>query len=204
MSNLIPEVGSSGIYKLRAPFNTRLAQDLRYTCIAVRRLADIVAAGGDPKDLHYTSNGLSDAQYDADVANGVCIVTLQSDGSGVVYVPSSYIESYPSMGGVPYRAIALVVSLGAIPDSLDLTYLKTRIRGVVKDTIGVDRELQTVTTSPVSLIEQGTHETLEAARLAIVSESNTDYARALAAETALASARQHIAELEAYIRSQQP
>lgn len=201
---ILPIIGTTGLYNLKAPFETALMANTPYTCIAVRRLSDIVAAGGEPQVEYYQPYNLSDDAYQADLANDVCIISLQAAGSETVYVPSSYLASYPDIGGVPYTVLALAINIGALPDALDLTYLKTKLNADIVEVLGVDTTINVAAISRPSLMPYDMHNSLEAARQAKITAVKTDYAKYLEAQTALDQARTRIAELEAYILANQP
>ena len=86
---IIPPIETVGIWDLAAPFDSKLLSTqngaannkIPYTLIAIRKLSDILAAGGDPETDHYTSNSLDHARYVADFNANSSILSLQ-DGSG--------------------------------------------------------------------------------------------------------------------------
>ena len=195
----IPLIGVTGLYSVLSPFNASVNSSIPHTCIGVRTIADILAAGGDPYSSYYSAFGLTKEIFQNDVTSGVAIVSLQSPNGNVFYVPSSYINSFPDIGGVPYTVLALAVELGALPDSLDLTFLKQRIVDVVKETIGVDTTVHTVAVSNPSLIPYNDSRALEAARNANISIVKTDHAMYLEEVNKNNLAVQRIAELEKYI-----
>jgi hypothetical protein len=199
--NIIPSVGVSGLWSLASPFNSKLLPNIPYTCIAIRKLSDIVAAGGNPEADYYAINGLDNNRYISDLNNGACIITLQGGSGSIVYVPSTSINNYPDIGGVPYTVLALAINLGAIPDSLDLSYLKYRVGDVVRDTIGIQPNVNVVAISPTTLVNDRDAKAIEAARLANIGTVVTDYAKYLQAAAELNSARQKIQELESFILS---
>jgi hypothetical protein len=199
--NVIPSVGVSGLWSLASPFNSKLLPNIPYTCIAIRKLSDIVAAGGNPEADYYAINGLDNNRYISDLNNGACIITLQGGSGSIVYVPSTSINNYPDIGGVPYTVLALAINLGAIPDSLDLSYLKYRVGDVVRDTIGIQPNVNVVAISPTTLVNDRDAKAIEAARLANIGTVVTDYAKYLQAAAELNSARQKIQELESFILS---
>lgn len=203
MSNYIPAVGTSGIYTLLSPFDNALTPNVAYTCVSVRRLGDIIAAGGNPLKTYYLDNSLTKEIYETDVTNNACIVSLQGPGGLTVCVPSSYIKSYPDIGGVPYSVIAMAISLGAIPTSMDLSYISNQIVELVRDTIGIDSEVKLVEIAEPSLLTYDDSKALEIARKAKIATTMTDRAMYLDASSKLASARQKIAMLETYIKSLQ-
>lgn len=200
-TNYIPPVGTRGLYRLLAPFDTLLLPNVAYRCAAVRSLSEIVAAGGNPEADYYTPAGLTTEKYLADAGEGVCIVSLQTSANNTVHVPSSHIASYPNLGGVPYSALVLAISLGAVPDSLDLTYIKSKIADTVRENLGIDSTVKTVVVSHPTLLTDVEHTTIEAARRARVGTVVTDYSRYIEAAAQRDSAYQKISELEAYINS---
>lgn len=197
----IPPIGVSGIWSLSSPFKEKLQANVPYTLIAIRKLSDILNAGGDPEADYYTVNSLDITKYTTDFNNDVSILSLQHGGNAIVYVPSSYVMSYPDIGGVPYTSLALTIPIGAIPDSLDLSYLKTRLTAVVAETIGVTATVQTVAVSNKTLLTTADAQAAETARQAKVNTTMTDYAMYLQAAAQRDSALQKIQALEQYFFS---
>lgn len=199
-TSLIPEVGATGVYSLTAPFDTLLVANASYSCLAVRQLEDIIAAGGDPYQQYYAPQSISQDQYKSDLNERVCIVTLQASSGAVVYVPSSYIKSFPAKGGVPYTNLMLAVDLGAMPDYVDLTFLKQQIANLVKTTVGLTNVLiQTVVVSPTTNLSQADHTLAEAARLANITNTQTPEAQVIALTRQLQAAQLAYANLEAFV-----
>lgn len=200
MSTVIPELNASGVYTLLAPFDTMLVSGLVYTCIATRKLADFTALGLDPKSKYYDPYGIPDARYISDVAAGVCIVSLQSTGGDLVYVPSSYIKSFPKGGGIPYTPLVLGVSLGAIPDTLDLSYLNTQITALISDTIGVVPEIKPVAVGNTAQVDVDVHRSLEASRLVNITNNKTDRAKLIELQTRYNSLQQKYDQLALWVK----
>jgi len=202
--SLTPPVGASGLFRLASPFEQDLIPGVNYTCIAVRKFADIQKLGIDPYATFYVPNGLAESIYVTDVANGECIVTLRSNGGAFLYVPTSYILSYPNMGGIPYTAIVLGVSLGAIPNYVDLTAVKVAIANVVHDMFGVTPQIQQAAISETKNMSIADANAIESARLAEITNNQTDRAMYLAAQAQLTAALAKIQELESYIATTLP
>lgn len=177
---LIPPIGTAGIYDLKAPFGAKLQPRVSYKCEAVRKISDFVEAGIDPYEEFYLPIGLSEASYQSDLLNNACIVSLQSSSGHWVRVPTTYINSYPNVNGVPYRGMVLGVELGPIPEYMDLTAVKAAIAGVVRDVLGVRPSVKEVTITSTQNFSQQDHDTLEATRAALVVNSDTDRAKLLA------------------------
>jgi hypothetical protein len=205
-TNLIPELGAAGVFTLTAPFNNALMANASYTCIAIRQLEDIIAAGGDPYTQYYQpreqTSGDLQAQYQADLGNGVCIITLQQSSGAVAYVPSSFVASYPSKGGVPYTNLMMAVDLGAMPTYVDLTFLKQQIANLVKTTVGLTSVLiQTVVVSPTTNLSASDHARAEAARQANITITNTPESQVIALTKQLQTLQGQYANLEAFVNA---
>ena len=198
--SVVPSVGSTGSYALKAPFDKSILATRSYTCIAVRRLDEIIAAGDDPYSKYYFQPyQLTLEEYKRDLATGVSIVTLRAEGGSNVYVPSSYVESFPIAGGVAYRNMGLLVDLKAISDQLDLAPLKKKISDLVTSIIGVVPTIKEASLSnPVNQSVED-HKRIEAARLKMVTDRETDYARAQRLLKENETLRAKIQELEKYI-----
>ena len=202
--NLIPPIGAAGLYKLSAPYNTTVNLNISYACMAVRKISDIIALGMDAFKTYYEPYGIDKTTYENDLTSGVCIVSLQSNGGLWVYVPSSFIESYPQVNGVSYASMAMMVHLGALPDSLNLGFLRNTVSDVVKATLGVIPDVQMVVTSPKTLVSQDNHMAAETARLQSVSNNTTDYSSSQKYQDENAQLRARITQLEAYIIENMP
>lgn len=202
MSNMIPQIGATGKYQLRAPFDTQVKENVLYTCIAVRRLSDFIENGRDPKALFYDANGLTDNDWAHDSADpDTCIATLSTKAGQWIYVPTSYIVTYPDGGGIPYTVRILGINLGAIPDTLDLSNLMTSIQNLVKDTIGIDSTAQMVAASETKLLTKEDSDAIESARLDLVTVNKTDYATNIALQNLVQDQVGQIEALQDYIAS---
>lgn len=200
MNQFIPDIGSSGLFSLGAPFDNALTANVSYNCTAIRSLKEVTAAGEDTFNTYYLPKEISEATYNEHLAAGVYLVTLQSGTGAIVYVPSAYILSAPNVSGVKYGSMMLGVSLGALADSVSLEALKTSIANLVSDMIGVTPTLKEMVVSQVSLISQTDHEAIEIARQARITLVKTDYARLREVTIQRDTALQTIAQLNAYIK----
>lgn len=197
---LIPPIGAAGIYQLGAPYNGLLTTGVSYTCNAIRQMGDFVKRGVDPYTEYYKPYNLSEQVYTNDVQAGVSIVSLRSSGGHWVYVPTSYILSYPNIGGISYTGLVLAANLGPVPDYLDLTALKAKIRDVIIERIGIQTtEITTVAVTEKKLLTQADHIAIEAARAQNISDITTDYSKYLSEKNRADSLQTRLAELEAYV-----
>lgn len=176
-----PPLRARGRYVLASPWVANPAK--LYTTVAIRGFEDLFTLGIDVYNTYYLPMGLIDGQsgfsFSAEQANKADIITLQSDDGEVIYVPDTYIQSYPNMGEVKYSHVVLSISLGPLPDQNDLTNVKAVLADQVAQVYGITPtvvEHRAASTSNPSATE---HEALEAARVAAITVLETDHAKAL-------------------------
>ncbi len=201
---LRPPVDVTGIYTLAAPFAQYVVPNVPYTCIAIRKFTDLIKKGEDPYQLYYAPMQMTLQEYQTDFNSGECLVTLRSADGQFIYVPTSKILGYPNQGGISYTALVLGIRLGAIPDGLDLTPLRTKLAAVCHDYIGVTPQIQQAAISKTVQKSAADHAVLEAARQAQITERQTDAAKLLAAQQTIAQQAVLIAQLQTYIQTRIP
>jgi hypothetical protein len=196
---LHPEVGMKGTLQALAPFNTVVHPHIQYECMAVESLTSVLAAGENAYDLYYKPYGLTQAQYDADLAQRVKLITLQSFQGQYLKVPSSYLSGLPDPSGVPYRMFGLSVALTALPSAVSLTTLKQDIADLVLSRLGVTCDVQEFVYGGVSVLTTAQDERVKAARTQAMTgaPSYTILARQLVQDNA--ALLQRIQVLEQYV-----
>ena len=198
---VIPTVGSSGYFELKAPLDILIVQNERYTCKAVRNLSDYFASNEDPKTDIYTKYNIPEDEYTQDIKDDTYIVSLQSEKGHWLYVPVKYIVGYPITNGVPYRSIMIGISLPSIQADRDLSFLETDLTNLIKDALGVIPVIKQIETSRVVLVSKEKHDIVQAERNALSSSRVTDRSRYMSLMTDNQIALNKIRELEAYIKT---
>lgn len=199
MARITPPLRVKGVFQLRTPFSA--SPSVAYTVTAIRTFEEIRARATDPMVLVYEPVGLTAADYAADIEAGAAIITLQSSTGAPIYVPDTYIESYPNMGNVNYSHLVCSASLGPLPDSFDTTLLAQVVSGAISDFIGVSPVVNIGRAELTTVVSSEQHTQLTAARQGSVNNRVTDRARALAAESLAASRLTKIQALEAMVTS---
>jgi hypothetical protein len=177
MARITPPLGARGLFVLRAPFNAKATVVYRVT--GERSFEDLINRGVDPMKLVYDPVSLVEADYQADVAAGAAIITLMSDSEKAIYVPDTYIDSYPNMGVVPHSWMVATVDLGILPDSYDLTRLTQSVKQAVSDYIGVESTVSVATIPTTDAVTQEQAVADAAARSAAIAIRTTPYAENL-------------------------
>jgi uncharacterized protein (DUF885 family) len=144
---------------------------------------------------YYQPLGLAQSVYAADLAAGAALITLANDYAAPVYVPSTYITSYPDMGNVVYNHVVLSTSLGSLPDGVALDGVQEQIRTAVAAVIGVDPTVLVHTAPIKGVVSSAQHQDYEAARNAAITNRTTNASTILALQAQIAALQQTNATL---------
>lgn len=190
-----PPLFVTGRWDLEDPFV--VSAKAIYTCKAVRSFDDLWALGIDPFERYYVPKGIDRAAYEKDIRNLANIVTLMSDNYPTLYVPDTYIKSYPDSTTIPYRHVVLSLSLGAIPDSLVLDDFKDKIQQMAVASLGIETVVREHQAGNLSEgVDQLSHRVIEKNRLARIVDNQTEYAKLLSAKEEAAQLREYVGILE--------
>lgn len=200
MDHILPAIGSRGYYSLAAPFDTLAANNVEYTCQAIRRINDYLANNEDVKATLYLAQGLTEAVYEQDALENAYIVSLQSRQGHWLYVPYRYVLAYPSTNGVQYRSMMVGVSLPALPASQDLTAVLSDVKLMVDAWLGINCAVRLVETSKVMLVPHDVHIQKKIQRTMQTQGKVTLYAQNVALREENAALLAKLAQLEAYVK----
>lgn len=138
MARVTPPIGAIGVYTLKAPWNT--VAGMSYRCVSLRRAEELVKSGRDVFKTVYEPMGLTQETADLDAAQGMVLVGLLSTDGVRIYVPDTYIESYPDQSAVIYDYTVMSIDLGPQPSTVDLTMLLDEVKQLSADFTGIDIE----------------------------------------------------------------
>ncbi len=200
MSYILPPIGSSGVYVLSSPFDTKVPPLASLTCKAIRKISDYLASSEDPKTLCYINNGLTEDNYNEDAILDIDIVSLQSGEGQWLYIPASYIVTYPITNGIPYRSIALAIALPQLPVTQDISAMEADVANVIRDHIGVIPSVEVVETSRVINVSSEKHELSQTARR-LVMNNKSDRVKLAEANVLLGKLQTKVQELELFIKN---
>lgn len=188
-----PPIDRFGRYELAVPWTADPAKT--YTCEAIRSFPDCEERGLNVLEDIYVAMGLTQTEYDADLAVDPNIITLMADDGETIYVPDTYVVSYPNMGDITYSHVVLSASIGPIPDYVPLSLLTANISALCSDVIGIEPEVNVNKAPHAGTVTPDQHEASEAARLQAITIRETWRARALQLEQDLNAANQVIADM---------
>lgn len=197
--DLIPSIGMKGIWTTIAPFDTALTASTVYECVSVRKLADVIASGEDGYAKYYKPYAAPLTDYVNDARSGTCIISLVSGNGQWRYIPSNRILATPSMAGVKYNRLVMGITLGELPDTMDLSPLSEAVALAVHHFLAIDAPVQLIVTSATILKTQDDH----TARMASINASRdlnkNDYTRNVELTAEVLSLRNKLAIAERYI-----
>lgn len=172
IEQLIPTIGTTGIYKLNEPYASKIDPNIEYTCISTVNLSGMIAMGLNPKADIYLANGDTEENYNIDLELNRVIITLQSGKGDIVSVPNSSLIGMPDSNGINYLNIVLGISLSIIPEYLDLTDIKNTIKNEVFNKLGVESDVYEAVVGGSIMITHDKHELIETSREFNINNSN--------------------------------
>ncbi|MBN22494.1 MAG: hypothetical protein CL678_14515 [Bdellovibrionaceae bacterium] len=177
-----------------------------YSCKAIRSFDDIYKTGVDVFKSYYEPLGLTREDVEEGRQAGANIVTLMSrsvglanEQVGVIYVPDTHIVSYPDMSSYRYNHVVLSISLGAIPDYIQLDLLKDEMVAAASDVIGVESEVKVHVAESSGSVTPEEHDVWVAAREQAIANRGSEYGRILELQQQLQALQVKYDTLEQYV-----
>ncbi len=199
-NNLIPAVGTKGRYVLKPPFDAAMAPNKLYTLDADRTFGEIDTFGTNIYTQFYLPYSIPETQVSTDRAAGVRIITLMTDDSPPLYVPTSYVQSYPDLDYKPYNQYIAVLSLGPLADDTLFEPTVQALKNTTSEFLGVEPEVNIAFMPLSDIITPQQHDEQEVSRQAAISNRSTDYARLYEAQAQVALLQQRITILEKIVK----
>jgi len=154
---MTPTIGTKGTFTFAIPYKalTNPAQSLEV--VSVRLLTELQASGDDPLNNIYLASGATEADFGIDVANNISIITFRTDSNDYIYIPENKVVSDAMLTGIPYIEKTILVNLGHVPTTKDLTTVITNIADTVNTTIGITPDTQVLDTSSEIRVDSVKH-----------------------------------------------
>lgn len=143
MAKLTPKVNTSGKFKVKLPW--RINENTILTCIAIRSFEDIYNKNEDVYEVYYERYGATNGlevdgrpfDFEQERSHLPNIITLADPFGGVYYIPDTFIASMPTQSDIPYSERILSVSLGPMPDALEIDNIVTEVSELIKSKTGM-------------------------------------------------------------------
>lgn len=180
----LPAMNAKGRFELKEPFSCK--PDVIYEVTAIREFSDLYYQGVDVYREYYVPAGLLNGveykgttfNFNEEVIQFPSIVTLEGTDRTIIYVPSTYIVSFPEVSEAEtYSRLIMSVDLGALPDNLDLSGVIKEVNDMVSKRVGINAQavLSRAYTPTQPTWEQ--HVVLENTRLGNIKAIDNTYAQ---------------------------
>lgn len=142
MTYIIPPINTKGVFIFHPPYadDTNINKK-EYEVIEIRKIKALHDDGLDPLNSIYLKAGLTKEDFIEDLNTDVPIVTLSADGDQYLYIPADRIKEMPAIIGHTATERLVTLSLGLMPDDINLEMLYENIAIMVNDTISVKPDL---------------------------------------------------------------
>ena len=142
MTYIIPPINTKGVFIFHPPYadDTNINKK-EYEVIEIRKIKALHDDGLDPLNSIYLKAGLTKEDFIEDLNTDVPIVTLSADGDQYLYIPADRIKETPAIIGHTATERLVTLSLGLVPDDINLEMLYENIAIMVNDTISVKPDL---------------------------------------------------------------
>lgn len=158
-----PPVNARGVFVCTTPYTLPL--NAVFKSDAVRTFKELQLRNIDVFSEYYEPKGLTRDIYEADVEVEASIVTLKSSTGEFIYVPDTYIQSYPGMNGLNYVRTGITLDFNLhMYGGIDLDFLKKELADVVKKNVGVECTPFIVSVPYEGTVSHDQHIQMEAAR----------------------------------------
>nr|DAP53837.1 MAG TPA: hypothetical protein [Caudoviricetes sp.] len=142
MTYTIPPVNTKGIFVFHPPYaDDATINKKEYEVIEIRKIKALHDDGLDPLNSIYLKVGMTKEDFVEDLNNDVPILTLSIDGEQYLYVPADRIKETPAVIGYTATERLVTLSLGLVPDNINLDLMYKNIATLVNDTISVKPDL---------------------------------------------------------------
>lgn len=140
----MPAMNARGRFLLKEPFAAK--PDVIYEVTAIREFSDLYFQGVDVYKEFYQKVGLKNGvrlngetfDFNKEVELFPSIVTLEGTDRTIIYVPTTYIISYPNMNEVTtYSRLIMSMDIGMLPDNLNLDAVLKEVGDLVSKRVGI-------------------------------------------------------------------
>jgi len=208
-TNVIPSYFAAGSYTANNPFDMVVRPEKYYKVEALRSVNEMLGDNQNMFKLIFEPAGVTATDYqnmldDVTKQQGAILVLIASDGSRV-YVPTTYLKSFPLTDGVSYERLCLVIDLGAVPPDLknNIEDVKDHFANYAEAHIGVKANVQVGTMPTIGYVSAEQHKANETTRLNKIAGSMNDVVTVATQEETIAKQAAYIVQLETALKAAQ-
>ena len=153
MKYTVPPINTRGVFIFNAPYaDDPDINKKEYEVVEIRKIKSFHDDGLDPLNNIYIKHGLTKDDFIEDLEGDVPIITLAVDDQQFLYVPADRIKEMPAIIGYTATERLITLSLGLVPDNINLDTLYENIATMVHDTISIKPDMTEQPGGPTVLI----------------------------------------------------
>jgi len=200
--NMIPAINAAGRFEAAAPFDQIVNQSTYYTVEATRTIHEMEGAKLDVYSLVFAPVGVTAEDFPTVLkrakADGAIICALLDRNGVPVYVPTTYLTSFPLVDGVSYENMCMVASLGPVPPFMRdaMQQVLDHTKQYIAATLGVTSTIRLGTIPTVGYVSQAQADAYENTRKDNITDSSNDVAKVRALTQQIANKDAYIGKLE--------
>lgn len=205
--NIIPSYYAAGSYTANNPFDAVVKAGTYYTVNAIRSVAEMQGMNLNLYTLLFEPAGVSEDDYqsildDVTTKGGAIITLIALDGSRV-YVPTTYLATFPLVDGVSYERLCLIADCGAVPPTLkdNVEDIKAHIEQYIAAHMGVTATVQIGTMPTIGYVSKEQADVFETTRQNTIADQKSDVVLVAEYEDTIAKQAAYIATLEAALQA---
>jgi hypothetical protein len=195
-----PPINAAGKYVLRAPF---VADPLiSFKCEAISGFEALEERGVNVKTNYYDPFGsVVIDEYSGDRSRGINIITLMANNGTVIYVPSSFIISYPGEKSVPHGRLIVVVDCGPLPEDYIVDNLMNQLKQAAITYVGNDGVIVSAHFLPMKgFVDASTANNMKAGRLDKIANTATIFLKEIVGTEKLQKSESKVSALEELLK----
>lgn len=156
---LSPQNNAEGRFVAKSPF--KIESTIIYKLEAIRSFPELERGNYKVYERFYKPYGISESEYLADANLGASILFLRAKDGHMVYLPNTYLASYPGYASVQYTRNVLIMDLALVPSYVDVDLLKPQMKETVKKLLGIDTDVMVTTLEYEGVITEDDHKRME-------------------------------------------
>ena len=200
--NMIPAINAAGRFEAAAPFDQIVNQSTYYTVEATRTIHEMEGAKLDLYSLVFQPVGVTPEDFPLVVKRakdaGAIICALLDRNGAPVYVPTTYLTSFPLVDGVSYERMCMIADLGPVPPSMALAMQQVldHTEQYITATMGITSVVRLGTVPTVGYVSQQQADAYENTRKSQITDASNDVAKVRTLTQQVANKDTYISKLE--------
>lgn len=188
METTLPQVGFESYVRFKEPVRSYIESkylidpdNTKFRVVSVISMIDMIKNDyRDPYSEVYSPIGITEESYRRDLLDDIKIITLKpiiESKDIYIRVPINYIFDFQDQNLISYIDKSIVINLGYLPTSIDITVFFNDLRDYIRERYGVNPVIKEVSTGKILYFSQSEHETKESIRQSNITVRKSIYAR---------------------------